>query len=70
MVLNLPVALALCLSLWLKCLRFENILKLYHWKKGLKGSRPISSLTSWFSASKPICSGGLICVIVDNNFEV
>ena len=40
MVLNLSVVLALCLSLSLKCLRFENILKLYHWKKGLKGSRP------------------------------
>ena len=34
-VLNLSVVLALCVSLWLKCLKFKkNMPKLYHWKKG------------------------------------
>ena len=63
--LDLSVVLALSVSLWMKNLKFEkDMLKLYHWKKGLKGSRTNCSVSWWYSGSQPNCSPDLICVIV------
>ena len=69
--LDLSVVLAISVLLWLKYLKFvQNMFKQYHWTQGLKGYRPICSLAWRYSGSRPICSAGLICVIVAKMFEV
>ena len=72
MVLYLSVELALSVSLWLKHLKFEKNVyaQTISLEPRVKVSNPICSLTWWYSGSRPICSAGLISVIVDKNFEV
>ena len=72
MVLNLSVVLGLSVSLWLKCLKNEKNVdaQTISLEPRVKVSNPICSLKWWYSGSRPICSAGLNCVIVDKNFEV